>query len=119
MCAQKKISFIPKQKMTEEQKKNRKLKLKKRDTERYAYRKEHGLCVACGEKNENGRVLCDSCRQKRSERARLDMEFYRSLGICTACKKKTVTNGNRQCEECHKKHAEYWKIRYKGMKRKG
>lgn len=91
--------------------------LKKR--RRYAYRKENGLCVKCGTKTENGRVVCERCgalnrawkirnsitfggrtsEAKRRKQSRIDS------GLCIRCGENDSRPGKRTCVSCMREGA--------------
>ena len=73
--------------------------------ELYHYRKERGICVACGKNPAmNGNVRCDKCNEYATKAARKHFEKNRKSAYikCEICGKRVKRTGNCQkyCEEC-------------------
>lgn len=98
------IQDIQKQIRTEH---NRQQKRKK-DRERYYYRKAHGLCVHCGAKAAPGKVLCQACLEYQNAKNKpIHKQKYwerRDAGLCTQCGKPLAEDerqkGLAQCLGC-------------------
>lgn len=66
----------------------------------YENRKKNGLCPKCGEKNDNGKVYCDSCRLKIQRETKEAEEFAKSIGICPRCRRNKLFGDEKYCPEC-------------------
>ena len=72
--------------------------------ERYRLRKEMGLCPLCGKREPvPGGALCEQCRSRQKEEARLRREQAVDLQICPRCRKNRLYTGERRCPECVEK----------------
>lgn len=100
----------------------------------YYQRKEQGLCVRCGEKAIQGKVMCETCRDNEAKKRKSDREFCKSMGICPRCQKNLLWGDEKNCPECLAKmqivnekyknrgnfnSKEYHKKRYEQLKESG
>lgn len=67
----------------------------------YHDRKENGLCVKCGEKNDTSGVFCSKCKEKDNKNKRNNYSFYISIGICPRCHKEKLYGEERACLLCN------------------
>ena len=89
------------------------------DHERYAWLKEHGICVKCGQNYADaGHVTCVNCYKKykewrqrtdpdgsvQRERERSRRERLRAEGLCLWCGKNKAVNGRTLCVACKGKY---------------
>ena len=88
----------------------------KYNKEYYAWKKEHSICVYCGnETAEPGRTMCFKCAEKNRARASMhrqeniekkrqsDRERYNRLkseGVCPYCRKRPPADGHVYCAVC-------------------
>lgn len=75
-------------------------------TERYAARKEAGICTKCGGLPlEMGKLYCSACGEKTRQRQRENNPYQRrkSLGVCVLCGKGKPHRSFVMCAECHQK----------------
>lgn len=92
-------------------------KCKERDTTRYAYRKENGLCVTCGKEKQQHGLKCNRCYAKyRSKQIARQTHILRServsFGLCYDCGKPKMADKGL-CKDCYnKKYASISKIMY-------
>lgn len=75
--------------------------------ERNAYRRENGLCAACGVKISNGKSRCDDCAEKESKARKEIRTFRRENGYCPRCGKNKLFGDEKNCIECNTKSAIY------------
>ncbi len=83
-------------------------------TDRYYYRKSHGLCVDCGEPVDGDRVCCAKCnerknaksaiygkehREERNKKRREKRAMRLAMGLCVDCGKENH-NGKALCDAC-------------------
>lgn len=82
-----------------------------RDANRYATRKELGLCVACGKENKSKYAVCNACRIRRKNKRKANSNNQIGLterrkritqGLCYYCGDK-VKEGYKLCEK-HYQH---------------
>lgn len=67
----------------------------------YSERKENGLCVKCGEKNDTSGVLCSGCKEKDNKNKRNNYSYYIGMRICPRCHKEKLYGEERACLMCN------------------
>lgn len=75
--------------------------------EYYLKRKSQGLCVRCGDKAIEGKVLCPQCRDKANEEAREARQMYKRLHICPRCRTASLYANEKICPDCLEKARVY------------
>lgn len=95
-------------KLTEEQREERKIK-KREDMKKLAEaRKAAGMCVRCGKRKAENKFVCEICsvkyakrrRDKNHERGVLPIEIMCDGVHCSTCGKPTMKN-KKLCERCY------------------
>lgn len=77
--------------------------LRAKSTERYAWYKAHGICVACGRKDAMlGRVRCFDCLEKERTRGRRyrESEDHKALKKQANARREAARKENGQCIAC-------------------
>jgi hypothetical protein len=72
----------------------------------YSYTKKHkdklyrlGLCIDCGQKQDNLGKYCNHCKEIRSLREKQRRKEYREKGLCVKCKTPRLEYSNTYCEK--------------------
>ena len=77
---------------------------KRRAASNYAYRKENGLCVDCGQPANLPRVHCATCGAKRSKAGAAKLsrlrKAWRAFGICLICGTREAMPQRSWCGYC-------------------
>lgn len=68
----------------------------------YAFRKSNSLCVRCGNDNNNGKVLCDTCREADKQYKKIRYISKKDKKLCIKCEKPIRSNAVC-CSDCRKK----------------
>lgn len=87
-------------------KRREKLKASGELQRRRAEKIENKICLQCGGRVEDEKVLCKTCNDKNNQRAREDREFYRKNRICPVCTINELFGTEKSCPECRAKDAE-------------
>lgn len=62
----------------------------------------------CGhKKTDDGRVCCNSCREKQREYKKKSRDFFKSIGLCPKCGENRLFGDEKMCPECLAKAYEY------------
>lgn len=67
----------------------------------YASRKAAGLCVACGEPAQEGKVRCAPCAKYQKQRWKIRAQDRKAKGLCAWCG--MPANGKSVCPACMQK----------------
>jgi len=87
------------------------------DKERYEYCKLNGICTACKKRPASlGRLKCEECTKRRSERDKKEYERCKANGICTTCRSKPVIPGKLRCGDCTERERKERREGYKFYK---
>ena len=63
-----------------------------------------GKCNECGKKLDKKRLYCDECSKKMANKYYRDnYYFYKQMGICTKCKRRSALENHVYCKECNDK----------------
>lgn len=80
---------------------------KKKDKERYCWRKEHNICVLCGKKQTDGNhIYCLECREKRNKANKETYYWLKQHHICVLCRQNPAEKNRVYCYECNMKRFE-------------
>lgn len=79
------------------------------DAQTRLFRKEHGLCTACGKHTKERGLLCNRCYAKARKNAKkhwkkthdIPRSEYVSYGMCYYCGSTELVDGKKLCKKCY------------------
>lgn len=63
-------------------------------------RKDNGLCLKCGKKNDSDSLICTDCRKKINKYKAETRKWLQNYGICPRCQKNKLYGDEKNCPEC-------------------
>lgn len=80
---------------------------------KYAYCKEHNLCVICLKETNNNKLRCEDCLNKMNVYNKKRYKRFIDNNLCGRCGKNTPIKGKKTCEQCLSKLKKYYKSKNK------
>lgn len=85
---------------------------KEKEKSKYIYRKENGLCVNCGARPQQHKLICNRCYstilRRKAKNTAIPRSERVSYGLCYICGKNELVNGKKVCASCYE-------VRYKSI----
>ena len=69
-------------------------------------RVENGLCTICGKPVDTDGRTCRACREKANRTRNIRIQYYKANGMCPACGRNDIFDGEVLCPECDEKRWE-------------